>query len=64
MEYSRKYSKTVISLIGVMALVVAITALAGFDVEKAYAAEGYEDVASSSEMSSALSVGKYGMVPI
>lgn len=32
--------------------------------ENVYAAEGYEDVASSSEMSSALTVGKYGMVPI
>jgi len=32
--------------------------------EETYAAEGYEDVASSSEMSSALTVGKYGMVPI
>ena len=32
--------------------------------ENVYAAPGYEDVASSSEMSSALTVGKYGMVPI
>lgn len=32
--------------------------------EAVFAAPGYEDVASSSEMSSALTVGKYGMVPI
>lgn len=47
-----------------MALIVVIAALIGLDLEPSYAAEGYEDVASSSEMSSALTVGKYGMVPI
>lgn len=43
--------------------VVAILMAAAF-CESAHAAEGYEDVASSSEMASALTVGKYGMVPI
>ena len=51
----------VVSLV-VTAASTAIDALPGFDC--AYAAEGYEDVASSSEMASALTVGKYGMVPI
>jgi uncharacterized protein with FMN-binding domain len=47
-----------------MAAVLVITGLAGFDAYNVYAAEGYDQVASSSEMSSALTVGKYGMVPI
>ena len=65
MEYrSRKRCGIIISLLGVMAVVLVITALVGFDVDVAYAAEGYDQVASSSEMSSALTIGKYGMVPI
>ena len=50
-------------LIAAMAILMAAFAI-GFSTQPASAAEGYEDVASSSEMSSALTVGKYGMVPI
>lgn len=53
-----------ISQLGVLVLIAVFAMLAGFDAAPTYAAEGYEDVASSSEMSSALTVGKYGMVPI
>ena len=45
-------------------IVIAAAAELMLTVDKSYAAEGYEDVASSSEMASALTVGKYGMVPI
>ena len=53
----------------VTAVMILITVLSGaaelmLALESSYAAEGYEDVASSSEMASALTVGKYGMVPI
>lgn len=65
MEYrSRQQSRNLISLIGVLAAIIVISILLGFDAERSYAAEGYDQVASSSEMSSALTVGKYGMVPI
>ena len=65
MEYrSRKFDIRLISQIGVLALIIVIATIIGLDMETSYAAEGYEDVASSSEMSSALTVGKYGMVPI
>ena len=65
MEYhSRKQSRIVISVLGVLAAAIVATMLAGLLSDHSYAAEGYEDVASSSEMSSALTVGKYGMVPI
>ena len=46
------------------AVLAAVLAVVLMMPETAFAAPGYEDVASSSEMSSALTVGKYGMVPI
>ncbi len=46
------------------AVLAAVLAIVLSMPETAFAAPGYEDVASSSEMSSALTVGKYGMVPI
>lgn len=58
--------KHIVITLAVMALIAAATGAAGLllDTGSSYAAEGYEDVASSSEMASALTVGKYGMVPI
>ncbi len=64
MDHSRRRGESVASLLGVLAAVLVITALAGFDAVRSYAAEGYDQVAPRSDMSSAHTVGKYGMVPI
>ena len=53
-----------VTAVMILILIVAAAAEIMLTVDKSYAAEGYEDVASSSEMASALTVGKYGMVPI
>lgn len=66
MTFLRKGTiKYIFPVLTVMALMTLAVIGADFAAaENVYAAEGYEDVASSSEMSSALTVGKYGMVPI
>lgn len=52
-------------LIAVIILIAAFTVLFGqLSQEPAFAAEGYEDVAGSSEMSKMKDVDKYGMTPI
>ena len=43
---------------------IAVTVLVLVNIMPVFAAEGYEQIASSSEVSSAKSVSKYGMVPI
>lgn len=61
----KKTTEYILSYAAVMILIIVLLALSQMlGTEHAYAAEGYEDVASSSEMSSALTIGKYGMVPI
>ena len=50
---------------GLIAFAAAAVVAVGFAVpECSFAAPGYEDVASSSDMSSTRSVEKYGMIPI
>ena len=55
---------TVMTAVMILIVIAAAAAELMLAVDRSYAAEGYEDVASSSEMASALTVGKYGMVPI
>ena len=60
-SYNRTHAAAL--LYAKLAILMAVLAVL-FSMQPSYAAEGYEDVASSSEMSSALTVGKYGMMPI
>ena len=60
----KKYSIRDNRITKIFVLMAAAILMAAAFCESAHAAEGYEDVASSSEMASALTVGKYGMVPI
>ncbi len=56
-QRSYKMRKKILTVIAAVVLVI-------MSIVPVFAAEGYDQVASSSEMSSALTVGKYGMVPI
>ena len=64
MADSRRHNAIGRSIAGVLFAALLAVSLLALCPAYTYAAEGYEDVASSSEMSDVKEVGKYGMTPI
>ena len=58
--HRKGFGKKLLLAICIMALAAGLPLLG----ENAYAAEGYDKVASSSETAKSVSIGKYGMVPV